>query len=132
MEPEATSQVKSSRVKSIGAKDKLGRNLVSALLSFAQKLKDEKMSSLLQPNNIFSSFNFTALQPVKDIQVQESKNADICSTMLKDFRQQPQISSKEALVIEIESVGPTTTCQKDVLLSFLNSIFFALPLLALF
>ena len=123
MEPEATSQVKSSRVESIGAKDKLGRNLVSALLSFAQKLKDEEMSSLLQPNNIFSSFNFTALQPVKDIQVQESKNADICSTMLTDFCQKPQISSKEALVIEIQSVGPTTICQKDVLLSFLSSIF---------
>ena len=111
MEPEATSQVKSSRVKSIGAKDKLGRNLVSALLSFAQKLRDGEMSSLLQPNNIASYINITALQSVKDFQVQEYKN-----TMLNDFCHQPQISSKEALVIEIQSVGPTTICQMDVLL----------------
>ena len=95
----------------------MGRNLVSALLSFAQKLKDEEMSSLLQQTtNIYSYSDSNALQPVKDIQVQESKNADICSTMLKDFCQQPQISSKEALVIEIQSVGPTTICQKNVLL----------------
>ena len=40
----------------------------------------------------------------------------MCSTMLKDFCHKPQIPSKEALVIEIQSVGPTTICQKDVLL----------------
>ena len=108
MEPEATSQVKSSQVN--WGERQIGAESCFCLLSFAQKLRDEEMSSLLQPSNISSYFNITALQSVKDIQVQEYRN-----TMLKDFCHQPQISSKEALVIEIQSVGPTTICQKDVL-----------------
>ena len=110
--------VKSSRVN--WGERQIGAESCFCLLSFAQKLRDEEMSSLLQPNNISSYFNITALQSVKDIQVQEYKN-----TMLKDFCHQPQISSKEALVIEIQSVGLQLFARRmcSWKRSFLSSIF---------
>ena len=47
-----SSQVKSSQVN--WGERQIGAESCFCLLSFAQKLKDEEMSSLLQPNNIFS------------------------------------------------------------------------------